>query len=57
VSGYVVRVVDEYGVDVSVGEVGELVMQSDSVVPGYWNKPATAEELIEFCQQRLAAYK
>ena len=39
VSGYVVRVVDEDGQDVPAGEVGELVMQSDSVVPGYWNKP------------------
>lgn len=39
VSGYVVRVVDEYGADVPVGETGELVMSADSVVPGYWRKP------------------
>ncbi len=39
VSGYVVRVVDDEGKDVPVGEVGELVMQSPSVVPGYWQKP------------------
>ncbi|TVT35557.1 long-chain fatty acid--CoA ligase [Amycolatopsis rhizosphaerae] len=46
VSGYVVRVVDEHGNDVPVGEVGELVMESDSVVPGYWRKPAESEKAI-----------
>ena len=39
VSGFIVRVVDDNGKDLPVGEVGELVMQSESVVPGYWNKP------------------
>lgn len=39
VSGFIVHVVDDNGKDLPVGEVGELVMQSESVVPGYWNKP------------------
>lgn len=39
VSGYVVRVVDENGADLPVGTVGELAMDSESVVPGYWRKP------------------
>jgi long-chain acyl-CoA synthetase len=39
VSGFIVRVVDDNGKDLPVGEVGELVMQSESVVPGYWNNP------------------
>lgn len=39
VSGYLVRVVDDEGNEVPVGEVGELVIESASVVPGYWNKP------------------
>jgi fatty-acyl-CoA synthase len=40
------RVVDEDGVDVSLGEVGELIFLGPTVTPGYWNKPeATAEAL------------
>jgi long-chain acyl-CoA synthetase len=35
----VVRVVDEDGNDVPVGEVGELVTAGPQVVAGYWNKP------------------
>jgi long-chain acyl-CoA synthetase len=46
VTGFTVRVVDEERNEVPVGEVGELVIESDSVVPGYWNKPAETEESI-----------
>ncbi|MBC3193117.1 AMP-binding protein [Pseudonocardia sp. C8] len=46
VSGYVVRVVDEEGADVPAGEVGELVMESDSVIPGYWRKPEETADAI-----------
>ena len=35
----VVRVVDEKGNDVPVGEIGEFVTSGPQVVPGYWNKP------------------
>ena len=39
VSGFVVRIVDDAGRELPVGEIGELVMESPSVVPGYWDKP------------------
>ncbi|MCK4828177.1 AMP-binding protein, partial [bacterium] len=40
------RIVNEDAVDVSVGEVGELIFRGPTVTPGYWNKPeATAEAL------------
>jgi acyl-CoA synthetase (AMP-forming)/AMP-acid ligase II len=39
-----VRVVDDDGRDVPVGEVGELVVQGEQVTMGYWgNEEATAE--------------
>jgi long-chain acyl-CoA synthetase len=34
-----VRVVDENGAEVPVGEIGEFVTSGPQVVPGYWNKP------------------
>jgi long-chain acyl-CoA synthetase len=42
----VVRVIDEEGKELPVGEVGEFVTSGPQVIPGYWNKPeATAEDL------------
>jgi long-chain acyl-CoA synthetase len=35
----VVRIVDETGEDLPVGEIGELVTSGPQVVAGYWNKP------------------
>ncbi|GAC47828.1 class I adenylate-forming enzyme family protein [Gordonia aichiensis] len=44
----VVRVVDDNGDDVPVGEVGEFVTTGPQVVRGYWNKPeATAKSIPE----------
>jgi acyl-CoA synthetase (AMP-forming)/AMP-acid ligase II len=41
-----VRVVDESGRALPVGEVGEVIVRGDVVMAGYWNKPeATAEAL------------
>lgn len=40
------RVVDEAGNDVPVGETGEILVRGATVMLGYWNKPeATAETL------------
>jgi len=40
------RVVNEDGEDVSPGEVGEVVIRSETVMQGYWKKPdATAETI------------
>jgi long-chain acyl-CoA synthetase len=35
----VVRIVDDEGADLPVGEIGELVTAGPQVVTGYWNKP------------------
>ncbi len=41
-----VRVVDQGGNELAVGEVGEIVVRGDVVMAGYWNQPeATAEAL------------
>jgi len=33
------RIVDDHGVDVAQGEVGELWLRGPSISPGYWNQP------------------
>jgi long-chain acyl-CoA synthetase len=44
----VVRVLDDDGAAVPVGEVGELAVTGPQVGPGYWNKPEeTAEALVD----------
>ncbi len=41
-----VRVVDEGGKPVPMGEVGEIIVKGDTVMTGYWNNPdATARSL------------
>jgi long-chain acyl-CoA synthetase len=34
-----VRIVDESGTDVPIGEVGEIWIKGPTVVPGYWRRP------------------
>jgi acyl-CoA synthetase (AMP-forming)/AMP-acid ligase II len=41
-----VRVVDDDGRELPAGDIGEVVVRGDVVMPGYWNEPdATAEAL------------
>jgi len=42
--GVEVRIVDQQGVDVPRGEIGEIVLRGDVVTPGYWRDPAATEE-------------
>jgi long-chain acyl-CoA synthetase len=43
-----VRVVDEDGTEVPVGQIGEFATSGPQVIPGYWNNPeATAEAIID----------
>jgi fatty-acyl-CoA synthase len=42
------RVVDDHGLDVKPGEIGELILQGPMCMPGYWRNPkATAETIRE----------
>ncbi|CAN5714050.1 long-chain-fatty-acid--CoA ligase FadD13 [soil metagenome] len=43
-----VRVVDEHGDDVALGEPGEVICQGDHVMVGYWNRPDdTAAAIVD----------
>lgn len=44
--GAVVRCVDPEGREVPTGEVGEIVIASDFVMKGYWNRPDATEEAL-----------
>ena len=46
VFGTMVRIVDEGGADLPVGEVGEIVISGPQVVCGYWGKPEETERAI-----------
>jgi acyl-CoA synthetase (AMP-forming)/AMP-acid ligase II len=47
-TGVELRVVDEAGREVPIGEVGEVITRSDCVMAGYWNNPqASAATLRE----------
>ncbi|MEO9970620.1 MAG: long-chain-fatty-acid--CoA ligase [Hyphomonadaceae bacterium] len=44
--GTLIRCVDEHGQSVPTGDVGEIVIKSDFVMKGYWNRPEATEEAI-----------
>jgi long-chain acyl-CoA synthetase len=45
-TGVAVRVVDEAGVDLPPGEVGEIITASDCVMQGYWNDAAATRRTL-----------
>jgi long-chain acyl-CoA synthetase len=47
VLNYEVRIVDKHGQDVRVGEVGELIVRSESMTVGYWRLPQETAKIIK----------
>jgi benzoate-CoA ligase len=47
VPGYLARIVDDDGQEVSDDEVGNLLIRGDSVCAGYWNKHERTKDTIE----------
>jgi len=45
-TGVTVRIVDENGEDVPVGEVGEIILRADSNMKGYWNNPEATQDAV-----------
>ncbi len=41
-----IRITDEYGHDLALGEVGEVLIKSDSVMAGYWRNPEATQAAI-----------
>jgi len=47
VPGYDLRLVDEAGAEVGVGEIGELLVAGDSAADGYWNQREKSRATFE----------
>lgn len=47
VPGYALRLVDEHGDEVGVGEVGELLVNGDSAASDYWNQREKSRNTFE----------
>ncbi|KKK37814.1 AMP-dependent synthetase [Mesobacillus campisalis] len=47
IPGVEVRIVDEDGVEVPAGEVGELVVRGDNVTNGYYERPDETEKILK----------
>lgn len=41
------RIVDEDGADVAPGEIGELILKTEFVIPAYWNAPDKYAETVK----------
>jgi long-chain acyl-CoA synthetase len=41
-----IRITDEHGRDLALGEVGEVLIKSDSVMAGYWRNPEATQAAI-----------
>ena len=46
VPGYAVRIVEEAGGDVARGAIGDLLVQGDSIMARYWNKPEATRRAL-----------
>ncbi len=44
VPGYEAKIVDDDGSEVSIGEIGNLLIKGDSIAAGYWNKHEQTKE-------------
>ncbi len=46
VPGVTIKVADEFGNEVPVGEVGEIAVAGENVMLGYWNQPEEQKEVL-----------
>ncbi len=45
-TGVEIQIVDEGGIEVPFGEVGQILVRSDIVMQGYWRNPAATEQAL-----------
>ena len=41
------KVVDDQGGELPAGEIGELCLRRDNIIPGYWNRPGLLDESLK----------
>src|SRR5439155_17954103 len=47
IAGVEMKVIDDQGLDLPVGEVGEIVIRGYNVMKGYWNNPQATADAID----------
>ncbi|CAM4455349.1 acyl-CoA synthetase (AMP-forming)/AMP-acid ligase II [Paenibacillus endophyticus] len=40
------RLIDDYGTDVALGDIGEVICQGEQIMLGYWNNPVDTEQAL-----------
>ena len=47
VMGVQVKIVDDHGGEVTIGQIGEIVAKGNNVMKGYWNQPEMTEQVLK----------
>jgi long-chain acyl-CoA synthetase len=46
IPGLQIRVIDEHGLELRIGEIGEIALKGPNIMAGYWNRPEETEKTL-----------